>query len=122
MTNKSKDSIKLQQSIIGELYALSIVQNCCEIDVFIRVSGHVNLVEIEVIEGSDYSEIKQEKKVLFKRIYADSAKGTAELQGALHEVKALIAQHNGKSQLVQNNHQVASVLSVRSHPLLEVNL
>jgi hypothetical protein len=122
MTNKSEDSIKLQQSIIGELYALSREHSSWKFEIFIHVYGHLNLVQIDVITNCDYAEEEPKNRLLQVKLDAESDNYTYELQATLMRVKALIDQHSDQSQLMQNSHQVASVLSVRSHPLLGLNV
>jgi hypothetical protein len=122
MANKSKDSLRLQQSIIGELYALSREYSSYKFEIFIHIYGHLNLVQIDVITNCDYAEEKPENRLLQVKLDAESDNYIYELQATLLRVKALIEQHSDQSQLMLNSHQVASVLSVRSHPLLGLNL
>jgi hypothetical protein len=111
MTNKSKDSIKLQQSIIGELYALSREHSSCKFEIFIHIYGHLNLVQIDVITNCDYAEEEPKNRLLQVKLDAESDNYIYDLKDTLLRVKTLIEQHSDQSPLVLNIHQVTSVFS-----------
>jgi hypothetical protein len=121
MINKSKEIIECEKMMVADLYALSREYSSPQFEIFISVLGHLGLVKVAVITNCDYAEAEPKNRLLNDQLDTSSSNYVGELQRTLLSVKALIAQHNGQSQLVQNNHLVASVHSVRSHPLLGVN-
>jgi hypothetical protein len=105
-----------QQEIIAEIYVLSMAQPSSALDIFLNISGHINSVQIQVIKNCDYLEVKPENKLLDVILYQDHDNFTQELGAALSSINQFIADHKALKLLEHNNHLVASVHSVRSHP------